>query len=125
MKQNGKLKKYLVLNQKYLSDIDALLKSKDYVQASEKLWGATATLAKAIAASRGKQIKPHDGVTFFLTSVANELRDKSILRVILIADGLHQNFYENTLTPEAVKEGARLIKQFSKRMCNTFKLVEQ
>lgn len=124
MKQNGRLKKYLALNQKYLSDADALLKTKDYVQASEKLWGATATLAKAIAALRGKQIKSHDGVTFFLTSIANELRDKSILRIVLMANGLHQNFYEDTLSPEAVKEGARLIKQFSKRMCNTFKLEE-
>lgn len=124
MKQNGKLKKYLVLNQKYLSDADALLKSKDYVQASEKLWGATATIAKAIAASRGKQIKSHDGITFFLTSVANELQDKSILRIIVMANGLHQNFYEDTLTPEAIKECARVIKQFSKRMYNTFKLME-
>lgn len=122
MRENGKLKKYLLLNQKCLSDADVLIKAKDYAQASEKLWGATATLAKAIAALRGKQIKSHDGVTFFLTSIANELKDKSILRIILLADGLHQNFYEDTLTPEAVKEGANIIKQFSKRMCNTFKL---
>ncbi len=122
MKQNGKLKKYLVLNQKYLSDADALLKSKDYAQTSEKLWGATATIAKAIAANRGKQIKSHDGIKFFLTSIANELQDKSILRIIAMADGLHQNFYEDSLTPEVIKECARVIKQFSKRMCNTFKL---
>lgn len=124
MKQDGKPKKYLFLNQKYLSDADVLLKAKDYAQASEKLWGATATIAKAIAALRGKQIKSHDGITFFLTSIANELKDKSILRIIVMANGLHQNFYEDSLTPEVIKECTRVIKQFSKRMCNIFKLVE-
>ncbi len=122
MQRNGQLKKYIALHQKYLNEADELLKKGDYAQASEKLWGATATIAKAIAAHRGKQIKSHDGITFFLTSVANELQDKSILRIIVMANGLHQNFYEDTLTPEAIKECARVIKQFSKRMCNTFKL---
>lgn len=122
MRQNGKLKKYLTLHQKYLNDADALLKKGDYAQASEKLWGCTATLAKAIATTRKKQIKSHDGITFFLTTISNELKDKSILNVILIANGLHQNFYEDTLTPEAVKQGARVIKEFSKRFRNYFNL---
>lgn len=122
MKQNGKLKRYLALNEKYLSDADELVKKGDYAQASEKLWGATATLAKAIAETRKKQIKSHDGVTFFLTTIANELKDKSILRIILMANGLHQNFYEDTLPPEAVKEGTKVIKQFSKRLRNFFNL---
>lgn len=122
MKKNGHLKKYLVLNQKYLVHADECLKNGDYVQASEKLWGVTATLTKAIAALRNKQIKSHDGITFYLTSIANELKDKSILNVILIANGLHQNFYDDTLTPEAVKQGAKVIKQFSKRLYNYFNL---
>jgi uncharacterized protein (UPF0332 family) len=124
MRQNGQLKKYLTLHQKYLNDADELLKKGDYVQASEKLWGCTATLAKAIAATRKKQIKSHDGITFFLTTISNELKDKSILTVILIANGLHQNFYEDTLTPEAVKQGNKVIKQFSKRLRSYFNLIK-
>ncbi|MFQ5712527.1 MAG: PaREP1 family protein [Candidatus Scalinduaceae bacterium] len=122
MRQNGQLKKYLKLHQKYLKDADMLLKKGDYAQASEKLWGCTATLAKAIATARKKQIKSHDGITFFLTTISNELKDKSILNVILMANGLNQNFYEDTLTPEAVKQGARVIKQFSKRLRGYFNL---
>jgi hypothetical protein len=82
LRQNGQLKKYLTLHQKYMDDADELLKQEDFTQASEKFWGATATLTKAIAATRKKQIKTHDGITFFLTSLTNELKDKSILNVL-------------------------------------------
>lgn len=53
-----------------------LLKKGDYIQASEKLCGCTATLAKAIAATRKKQIKSHDGITFLLTTISNKPKDK-------------------------------------------------
>ena len=33
---------YLKLNNKYLDEAEELIKRKDYVQASEKLWGAAA-----------------------------------------------------------------------------------
>lgn len=122
MKKNGQLRKYLKLHHKYLSDADELLKKGDYAQASEKFWGSTATLAKAIASLRKKRIKTHDGITFFLTTIANELKDKSILNTILAANSLHQNFYEDSLTPDVVKQGAKQIKQFSKRLHNYFNL---
>ena len=122
MQRNGHLKKYLSLHQKYLSDADSLLKKGDCAQVSEKLWGATATLTKAIASLRKKQIKTHDGITFYLTTIADELKDKSILRTIVIANGLHQNFYEDNFSPATVKESARVIKQLSKRILNYFNL---
>ncbi len=49
-KQN---KKYLKLNDKYLMDAYARIAKQDFVQASEKLWGAAAEIVKAIAARRG------------------------------------------------------------------------
>ncbi|HHT9124469.1 MAG TPA: PaREP1 family protein [Candidatus Brocadiia bacterium] len=122
MQQDGQLKRYITLHQKYLNDADVLLRKGDYAQASEKLWGSTATLAKAIATLKKKRIKSHDGITFFLTDVAKELKDKSILNAIFVANGLHQNFYEGTLPPEAVEHGAKTIKQFSKRLRNFFNL---
>lgn len=122
MQRDGQLRKYITLHQKYLNDADELLKKGDYAQASEKLWGSTATLAKAIATLRKKHIKSHDGITFFLTTIAKELKDESMLSVILAAEGLHQNFYENHLPPEVVTHGAKKIKQFSKRLRNLFNL---
>lgn len=40
---------YRRLNGKYLKDADALLQKGDYVQASEKLWGAAAEIVKPVA----------------------------------------------------------------------------
>ena len=42
----------MALNGKYLEDADRLLEAGDYVQASEKYWGAMAEIVKAIAEGR-------------------------------------------------------------------------
>ena len=122
MKPNGKMNRYLTLSQKYLKDADKLLKDKDYPQASEKLWGALVTITKAVAAKRNKTIKTHEGVKFYLTNISRELKDESLNSIILIGEGLHQNFYENTDPPEAIRSGAKIIKQFVKRMQTRYDL---
>ena len=124
MKSNGNLKRYLQLNNKYIKDADECIKKGDYSQASEKIWGAFATILKAIAAQRRKTIKTHEGISFFLAQVSKELKDESINNIGLIADGLHQNFYENVKHPDAIKKGTKTIKQFITRMRNRFNLNE-
>lgn len=54
-----KVEHYLKLNNKYLYEAEELIKRKDYVQASEKLWGAAAEIVKVVAAKRGIEIKSH------------------------------------------------------------------
>jgi len=48
-----KVEHYLKLNNKYLDDAEELIKRKDYVQASEKLWGAAAEIVKVAVAYDG------------------------------------------------------------------------
>ena len=124
MKSNGNVNRYLKLNSKYVKDANECLKKGDYVQASEKLWGATVTIVKAIAAQRKKTIKTHEGISFFMAQIAKELKDQSINSIGLIADGLHQNFYEGTRHPDSIKKGATTIKHFIKRMRNRFDFPE-
>ncbi|ODS29966.1 MAG: hypothetical protein SCARUB_04930 [Candidatus Scalindua rubra] len=59
-----------------------------------------------------------------MAQIAKELKDENINNISLIAEGLHQNFYENTEHPNTVKKGAKTIKQFIKRMRNRFDLNE-
>ncbi len=122
MKTNGKTTKYVALHEKYLSVSERFFKEKNYSQVSEKLWGATATITKAIAASRKKTIKTHDGIAFYLASIANELKDKSILDIVSIANSMHQNFYEDNLPPEVIKRASQRIKQFSSRVRGKFEI---
>lgn len=122
MRSNGKINRYLELNKKYLQDADKLYKDKDYPQASEKLWEALVTIVKAVAAKRNKTIKTHDGIRFYITNIAKELKDQSLNEIVLIGEGLHQNFYENVVPPEVVQRGNKIIKQFVKRMQTNFDL---
>ena len=118
--KNGRIKRYTGLSEKYLHDAEILMKKGDLSQASEKLWGATVAIVKAIAAQRGKTLKTHEGIKFFLAEIAREIKDESVNSVSLVAEGLHQNFYENTEHPDSVKKGAKTIKQFVTRMRNRF-----
>jgi uncharacterized protein (UPF0332 family) len=122
MGTNGKLKKYIVLHEKYLKETDELFKQKNYSQVSEKLWGATATITKAIAASRKKMIRSHDGVGFYLASIAKELKDESILNIVSIANSMHQNFYEDNLPPEVIRKASKTIKLFASRMRRKYRI---
>ena len=46
-----KAQNYLDLNHKYLDEAESLIQKGDYVQASEKFWGAAAEMVKAVAAA--------------------------------------------------------------------------
>jgi len=109
-------KHYLNSSHKYLEDGETLLVKGDSTQASEKLWGASAEILKAVAAHRGLELKTHADLWSFTTKLSSELRDSEILKLFATANYLHQNFYENAMTPEAVKASADAVKQFIEKV---------
>jgi len=113
---------YLQTSNKYLKDIDSLLKRGDYAQASEKIWGAVATLLKAIAETKKKRLTTHQGINYFFSEIATELKDKTIHNTALNANALHQNFYENNLHPETVNKNIQDLKRFINRLQNKYNL---
>ncbi|MBW8050705.1 MAG: hypothetical protein FVQ77_10290 [Cytophagales bacterium] len=108
--------KYIELNGKYLHDAKTLLDKQDYVQASEKLWGATSQIIKAVAFKRGKNLRSHAAINQYIVKLSEELNDKPILNHFSIANSLHQNFYENWLAPETVIENAKSIEKLVKKL---------
>ena len=111
-----KVENYLKLNDKYLREGDALLKKGDYVQASEKFWGAAAEVIKAIAAKREVDIRSHGEMHRFITTLSKETEDREFLRYFSLAGALHQNFYENWLTPEMVVDHSRAVKSLVEKL---------
>jgi hypothetical protein len=105
---------YLKLNNKYLEDAEELIKRKDYVQASEKLWGAAAEIVKVAAANakRGIKITSHRELYKFVATLSTELGEPELTRLFSIAGALHQNFYENWLPSETVVDHAKAVKEF-------------
>jgi len=111
-----RVKHYLELNRKYFKEAEDLLAKGDSVQASEKLWGASTEVVKAVAAQRGLELKTHADLWKFVTKLSSELGDPEILRLFATANYLHQNFYENVMTLEAVSASAEAVKHFIEKV---------
>lgn len=107
-----KAKHYSNLMRKYFKDAEAFLAKGDYVQASEKLWGAAAEIVKVVAAKRDVELRTHRDLWEFVTKLRTELKDPEVSRLFLQANYLHQNFYEGILPPEVIMDGAEAVKQF-------------
>jgi len=93
----------MALNEKYLRDADRLLADGDYVQASEKYWGAMAEIVKAIAALRGWKHFSHRELREAVSLLREETGDADVIRLFSIGESLHANFYENFMKPDDVK----------------------
>jgi hypothetical protein len=112
----GKAEDYLELNDKYLREAEALLEKGDYVQASEKFWGAAAEIVKAVAAERNVEIRSHGELHGFVSRLGRELNNPGLPRLFGDAAALHQNFYENWLPPETVKDYGEAVKELVERL---------
>jgi uncharacterized protein (UPF0332 family) len=113
---------YLESSNKYLNDSESLLKKGDYAQASEKIWGSVVTILKAIAETKGRRLTTHQGVNYFFSDIAKELKDKTVHDMAVKANALHQNFYENSLHPDSVKKNIKDLKRFILRLQTRYPL---
>jgi HEPN domain-containing protein len=102
------------LAEKFLREAEELLARGDYVQASEKAWGAAAQIVKAVAAKKGKELKSHGDLWRFVLEVAGE--NDELRRLWHVANTLHQNFYEGWIPPEGVRRAVEDVKRFVGKM---------
>jgi len=95
-------KKYADQSLRYLQNGVMSLNHGDYDKASEFFWGSIAQAVKAVAASRGLELKTHKELWDFTRELAKELSDPRIYEAFRTASYLHTNFYEVELEPEEV-----------------------
>ena len=107
---------HLALSEKYLKEAEEFLEKGDCVQTSEKVWGAASQIVKALAAKKGKALRSHRELHGFVSEIRRELKDPEISTLWLSANSMHQNFYENWLPEETVKDGMENVRKFVKRM---------
>jgi hypothetical protein len=84
----------------------------DYVQASEKGWGATAQVVKALAAKEGRELRSHKDLWSYVNELAKKLQDIEVRHLWGRTNNLHQNFYEGWMPPEDVKKFIERLKKF-------------
>lgn len=88
----------------------------DLLQASEKGWGATSRIVKAVAEDRGWRHASHRDLYQTIDRVAEETSDEQLPVLFQSANALHQNFYEGWMTANAVAIGLKQVEELIKRL---------
>ena len=105
---------YQALSEKYFKDAKVFLSMEDLVQASEKLWGASALAVKAVAAKRGLKLDKHGSLWEFVSRLAKERSD--FIRLFFTANALHRNFYEGQMNKAALEIATRDIEKLIEKL---------
>jgi hypothetical protein len=95
---------YQQASEHFLAQARQELADGDLPQASEKGWGATAQILKAIAEQRGWEHSRHRHHLVTASRLRSETGDGDIRRLFAVASVLHENFYENVLPPDEIAE---------------------
>ena len=87
---------YQQASEQFLAQARTELADGDLPQASEKGWGATVQILKAVAEQRGWEHSRHRHHLVTANRLRSETGDGDIRRLFAVASDLHENFYENT-----------------------------
>ena len=95
---------YQQASERFLAQARQELADSDLAQASEKGWGATTQMLKAIAEQRGWEHHRHRHYHRAASRIRAETGDGEIRRLFDSASALHENFYENDMAADEVAE---------------------
>ena len=95
---------YQQASEHFLAQAKRELADGDLAQASEKGWGATTQMLKAIAEQRGWEHHRHRHYHRAASRIRAETGDGEIRRLFDSASALHENFYENDMVADEVAE---------------------
>ena len=98
-------RQYQQASAQFLAQARQELADGDLPQASEKGWGATAQILKAIAERRGWEHNRHRHYHRIISRLRAETGDGNIRRLFGVANLLHENFYENDMETDDVADG--------------------
>ena len=95
---------YQQASEHFLAQARRELAAGDLPQASEKGWGATVQILKAVAEQRGWEHSRHRHHLVTVSRLRSATGDGDIRRLFRTASDLHENFYENTMQAFEVAE---------------------
>ena len=95
---------YQQASERFLAQARQELSGGDLPQASEKGWGATAQILKAIADRRGWEHGRHRHLSQIASRLRAERGDRDIYRWFQVAEALHGNFYDDQMSSQDIAE---------------------
>ena len=104
--------KYADISQRYMEQADEEFLKGDLGQASNKAWGAAALALKSIAEGRGWNHNKHGLLYDISGQMADELGRPDIRRLFRSANAMHQNYYEDWMAADEVRDGIEDAKMY-------------
>ena len=98
------------VSRQFIRQADEELERGDYLQASEKAWGAATRALKNIAIQRGWDHTRHKHLYRTVTFLLEETQDEDIRRFFNSAEQLHANFYEGWMDEVMVTKNIQDVK---------------
>ena len=95
-----------------LTQVRSELAMSDVRQASEKGWGASAQIVKAVAEGRGWDHGGHRQLHTAVQRLQQETGNPEMTRLFQIANSLHYNFYEDVQKASAVAQALNDVDRF-------------
>ena len=94
----------------FLEAADREFAAGDFLQGSEKMWGAFSHAITAISQERGWPYGTHRNTVAAARALASELGDGYLLAGLSEARHLHTNFYHGTLENYEVEEARPIVR---------------
>ena len=100
----------------FLAKAHEYLAAGDLLQASEKGWGATARMVKAVAEDRSWRHTSHGDLYRVINRLADETSDERLQRLFRSANALHQNAYEDWMEADFVADSLKDVEEITRRL---------
>ena len=107
---------YAGRSRRYLNQAEEEFARGDLLQASEKGWGATSQMLKALASERGWQHRRHNNLYEAVDKLIEETNDYEFRPLFAAAGALHTNFYEEFLEDDEVHDHLDQVIRFVDKM---------
>ena len=108
---------YLRRAEELLSEARRLFESKDFIQASERAWGACASVVKAYAELKGLEHYRHVQLEEVVSSIVAEREgDKELVTGCSDCLRLHENSYEGLMSEEDLRASLELAEGFVRKV---------
>ena len=96
---------HMSIGRRLMTHADDQFAQGDFLQASEKAWGATAHFLKAHAAPRGLPHSSHYDLRQVVAHLVSETGNRAISTLFSVCESVHANYYEAWMN-EDILEGS-------------------
>ena len=106
---------YLKQSQHYFKNAQELYAKGERAKATELVWGSVAEAVKALAASRGIDLRTHQSLREYVYKIAGQIRDAEFQQLFNDVEGAHRNFYQEFMKDREIQEVFAKAQEFLRR----------